>query len=131
MSFHATTLATLAASTKLPWMTAHRSGWSTAAWWLYTCSGAMIPMAPWCATTYPMATRNGSQSWYRVMIPTITKKWKWASMVPPERCTSTAEDVTSPMAHMAELKRRCCWPAHARMANTPMMAASLKECRGL
>ncbi len=50
-------------------------------------------------------------------IPTITKKWKWASMVPPERCTSTADDVTSPMAHMAELNRRWVWPAQASTAN--------------
>ena len=34
---------------------------------------------------------KGTQSWYSDTTPTITKKRKWASVTPPERCTSATE----------------------------------------
>jgi hypothetical protein len=38
-----------------------------------------------------MFHRNGTQSWYRAMKPIMMKKWKWASIDPPEKPTSAAE----------------------------------------
>jgi len=62
---------------------------------------------PWWRVTNAMATANGHQSWYSTTTPTMMKKWKWASIVPPERCTSTAEAVTSPSDARTVLTRLC------------------------
>ena len=65
-----------------------------------------MPSTPWCRTTKPIASRNGSQSWYSVRMPTITKKWKCISITPPLSPTSTAEDDTSPTAVIADTNLR-------------------------
>ena len=93
----ATTCATLAASTNPPWMHAHSHGFLSACGLSpNTAFGSSTPPTPWWTTTNAIATRNGVQSWYRVRTPIITKKWKCASVMPPHRSTSTAEQVTRP-----------------------------------
>jgi hypothetical protein len=59
-------------------------------------------------------------------MPTITKKWKWASMRPPERCTITAEDITRPRAAIADVKRRRRPSVVARAAKVATMPASVR-----
>jgi hypothetical protein len=51
---------------------------------------------PWLSTVKLTAHRNGGQSWYSVMNGMTMKKWKCASMLPPERCTITEEHHTRP-----------------------------------
>ena len=50
-----------------------------------------------------------------------TKKWKWASIVPSQRCTSSAEHVTRPV-HAATIRQR----SGKRLA----MASALSMRRG-
>ena len=59
---------------------------------------------------------------------TITKKWKCASVEPPERCTSTAEDDRSPSETMQARKRRLrrCRPAAA--AKVAIGSVSIDMC---
>src|SRR5918992_2249690 len=109
----------LAASTKAPWTRAHFQGERTAAAWLNTSVGASTPSTLWWTTTYPRASPNGSQSWYRAMTPIITKKWKWASTTPPDRWTITAEAVIRPSTAAAERARR---PSAGKAAATAKAA---------
>ncbi len=54
----------------------------------------------------------------------MTKKWKWASTTPPDRCTITAEAVISPSTAAADRARRPTAGWAATSANTATSDAS-------
>ncbi len=82
---------TAATATAAAWISAHFHGPFSAASWLYIVAGSIVPITPWLSSVNRMAQTKVSQSWYSAMKPRMMKKWKWASIVPPEKWTTTAE----------------------------------------
>ena len=80
-----------AASTAMPWMADQTQGLVCPAGWVKIRSVRSADPRPWLSTVKTTFHRNGTQSWYRAMKPIMMKKWKWASIEPPEKLTSTAE----------------------------------------
>lgn len=90
----------------------------------YTDCPAIRPKTPWCSTTKPAASRNGSQSRYKVITASMTKKWKWLSVSPWVRCTRIADDDSNPTDAMQARTLGVSDDSEAPIVGTKRMAAT-------
>ena len=86
-----------------------------------TARGSIVPMMPWWMSTNATATRNGTQSSYRVRTTITTKKLKCISIRPPEISTSAADPVSRPIdadteRHLRDTSLHQARPANATIA---------------
>ena len=79
------------ARTATPWISDQVHGRCWPATWSKMRPGMSQEPTPWLRIVKSTFQTNGTQSWYSAMKPIMTKKWKCASMEPPESTTSAAE----------------------------------------
>src|SRR5919112_6675646 len=116
---------TQATSTARPCTTDHSQGFAWAAGWLNISVRSHIEPTPWLTTVNSTLNRNGTQSWYSAMKPMMMKKWKWASMVPPVRPTSTVEHHTSPAVTATDAVRRRVRVSHPTTTHATAIASAM------